>query len=75
MSRNLLHKTKLTDFQKYLDQRLIKWQLGTVDYQVMRVTWKGMVYAIYSRDHMPEHYTVDRRIDWLVKEFIEYAKT
>ena len=71
MSRNLLHKSKIERFQIWLATMKIEFRSVDIDYQVMQIKWKNQWMSVFYRDHMPEHYSVDRRLDPLVKMFID----
>lgn len=70
--RDLLHKSKLEDFKKYLDELEVPHRPGKGDWQVLQVCvdlygWR----VIHFRADMPEHLTVDERLVPLVKKFID----
>ena len=71
MSRNLLHKTKLEDFKKWLDTQGLEHRPARGDYQVLQVLvprsgWQ----VVYDRIAAPEHYTVPHPMERLVMRFI-----
>lgn len=68
--RNLLHITKLNSFILWLNKEGISHRPGRGAYQVLQVCKDGTNwYCIYERNHMPEHYSTDRRLDSLVRKF------
>lgn len=71
MSRNLLHKSKLEAFKQYLTERGIEHRQGRDFYQVLQVSLRGMWMCVFDRHTAPEHYTNDKRMDYLVREFIK----
>ena len=76
MSRNQLRVTQLERFKEYLDLRGVKHRPGRGIYEVLQVLHNsGQWTCVFRRDHMPEHYTVDRRMDQLVENFIAWSRT
>lgn len=72
MSRNLLHKSTLTQFKEWLDRKHIQWREGKGEFQVMQVAWpEGQTNCVYDRIEAPEHYTVTRPMAPLVRRFIQ----
>lgn len=70
VSRNQLHVTKLEDFKEWLTSQGIQHRQAKGDWQVLQVAIGGGQWAgVYCRLDMPEHYTVDRRLDGLVRKF------
>lgn len=71
MSRNLLHKSKLEAFKAWLVEQDVPFRTGKGEWQELQVRLpNSTVYAaLYSRADMPEHLTVDRRLDSLVARF------
>lgn len=75
MSRNLLHKTKLEAFKVWLDGQGILHRPGRGHFEVLQVqVTKPFWCCVFSRLEMPEHYTVDRRLDHTVRQFITEEK-
>lgn len=71
MSRNLLHKTKLSDFKVWLDMQSTQHRPARGDYQVLQVLTKnGQWQCIFDRIAAPEHYTVASPLEPLVRQFI-----
>jgi hypothetical protein len=77
MARNLLHKSKLDAFKAWLDTQGIQHRPPRGDYQVLQVqvtapNW----FCVFDRDNSAarEHYTVDHRLEPLVRQFIRYTK-
>ena len=76
MSRNLLHISKLDAFKAWMDASGIEWRPARGEYQVLQVEMlKGGWACIYWREKMPEHYTVDVRIEPLVQRFIQAERS
>lgn len=69
MSKNLLHKTKLGEFEKWLTERGVQHRKTTGEWQVLQVRVGRDWLSVYERAHMSEHFSVDRRMDRLVEEF------
>lgn len=83
MSRNLLHKTKLDAFKAWLDAHPnLEWRNTEGQgngYCVMQVRsksggWNKAWLGVYRRDHMPQHYTVDCRLEATVRPFLASAR-
>lgn len=75
MSRNLLHVSHLPSFQEFLIRNSIPFRPGRGNFQVLQIQLEdGQWACIYSRLEMPEHYSVDRRLDHLVKSYIKVMK-
>lgn len=75
MSRCLLHVNKLNKFLAWLDKEKIEHREGKGDYQIRQICKDGKHWNnIYLRDNMPEHYTVDRHLESLVRKFIRESK-
>lgn len=76
MSRNLFHRNHLEEFKVYLDAHTIPHRPGRGPYQVLQVqTRNGQWQCVFSRDHMPEHYTVAHPLERLVVQFIRDRKS
>lgn len=72
MSRNLLHVSKLDSFKAWMDASGIEWRPARGDYQVLQIEMlRGGWACVYWRAKMPEHFTVDVRIEPLVRRFIQ----
>ena len=72
MSRNLLHKGKLRDFQQWLDKKHIQHREGRGHFQVLQVSLPGNQWGVvYDRITAPEHYTVTAPMESLVRRFIQ----
>lgn len=72
MSRNLLHKSMLSQFKDWLDRKRIQRREGKGEFQVMQVAWPdGQWNCVYDRIDAPEHYTVTRPMEPLVRRFIQ----
>lgn len=71
MSRCLLHLSHLEDFKAWLDAQGVGHRPGRDFYQVLQVQVPGGWACIYQRNHMPEHYTVESRLEGLVRRFIK----
>ena len=75
MSRNLLHKSKLEEFKLWLAAHSIVHRPGRVDFQVLQIhTKNGQWQCIFYRIEAPEHFTVARPIEQLVRRFIRETK-
>ena len=72
MSRNLLHKSALPQFKDWLTSKHIEWREGRGAFQVMQVALPGGQWGVvYDRIEAPEHYTVTRPMEPLVRRFIQ----
>jgi len=75
MSRNLLHKTKLEPFKAWLTSQGIQHRPPRGDYDVLQVQWKAPDwFCVFDRHTAPEHYTVDSRMEPLVRRFIRETR-
>lgn len=75
MSRNTLHLSHLEAFKQFLIDEFIAFRPGRGDFQVLQIKMPDNQWAcLYSRLDMPEHYTVDKRLDGLVGKFIAHRK-
>ena len=76
MSRNRLHLSHLESFKQFLVDNFVAFRPGKGDFQVLQIELPdGQWACVYSRLHMPEHYTVDRRLDNLVSKFIKAKRS
>lgn len=74
--RNQLHVTKLEDFKAWLDTKGIPHRPGRGTWQVLQVCKDGRHWnCVYSRLDMKEHFTTDRHLDSLVREFAISRRT
>jgi len=75
MSRNTLHLSHLESFKQFLIDEFVAFRPGKGDFQTLQIQLPdGQWACIYSRLDMPEHYTVDRRLENLVHRFIRAKK-
>jgi hypothetical protein len=75
MIRCLLHKSKLTSFVQWCALNDIEARPPRGEYQVLQVRLKdGQWACVYDRAVAPEHYTVDRRIESVVRQFIRSTR-
>ena len=75
MSINTLHLSHLEPFKQFLIDEFVAFRPGKGDFQVLQIQLPdGQWACIYSRLDMPEHYTVDRRLENLVHRFIKAKK-
>lgn len=75
MSRNLLHISKLEALKSWLIDKGYKVRPGRGDWQILQVCIdKEQWCCIFERLDMLEHFTVDHRLDGVVKEFIKESK-
>jgi hypothetical protein len=76
MSRNLLHKSRVPEFLAWCEAKGIQTRTVTFSYQVAQIQPKGskVWMSVYYRDHMPEHVTVDSRLEALVRNFIRSTR-
>ena len=76
MSRNLLHKTKLEPFKAWLSAQGIQHRPARGDYQVLQVQVSAPHwFCVFDGTAAPEHYTVDTRMEPLVRRFIRSTKS
>lgn len=75
MSRNLLHKAKVQDFEAWLTKQGYDTRPGRDCWQLLQVKLSDTVWAcVFSRIDMKEHVTVDHRLESLVRKFIKEVK-
>lgn len=75
MSRSLLHKSKLPEFKAWLDRAGIAHRPPRGDYEVLQVQAKAPAwFCVFDRDDATEHYTVDWRLEGVVRRFIRSCK-
>ena len=75
MSRNLLHKTKLGEFINWCGTQGIPTRPGKGEYEMVQVNVRGRWFKVYRRDATwGEHYTVERRLEATVHQFINSQK-
>jgi hypothetical protein len=74
MSRNILHKSRLPAFIKWLDAKGIAHRPPRGDYQVLQILVGTDWCCIFDRIVAPEHYTNDRRLDNLIRRFIKETR-
>ena len=71
MSRNIFHITHLNAFIAWLDEHGIQHRPGRGQFQVLQVSLNSRDwFCIYERHSSTEHYTVDHRIERMVRKFI-----
>jgi hypothetical protein len=74
-NRCTLHINKLEDFKVWLTKRSIKFREGKGFYQVLQVETLNYGYqCIFSRQDMPEHYSVQDKLMPLVHKFLRESK-
>jgi hypothetical protein len=62
----------LPQFKDWLDRKRIQRREGKGEFQVMQVAWPdGQWNCVYDRIDAPEHYTVTRPMEPLVRRFIQ----
>jgi hypothetical protein len=76
MSRNLLHFNKLEDFKGYCKSLCVEVRESLHDFGVIDIKPPNskIWFTVYKKLDAREHYTVDRRIESLVRKFIEVRK-
>lgn len=78
MSRNLLHKSKLEPFKEWLTTQGLPHRPPRGDYDVLQVLVlhkEALLWmCVFDRHTAPEHYTVDSRMEPLVRRFIKEQK-
>jgi hypothetical protein len=71
-NRCLLHKTKLRSFIAWLTANGIPHRHGKDAWQVLQVRIAdGNFAGVYSKADMPEHYSIESRLEPVVRQFIE----
>ena len=74
-ARNLLHKSKLEEFKRWLQTQGIAYRDGKGDYQVIQVEHPEHGYlVIYEKLDSKEHYSVPWKLTPIVIAFIEGKK-
>lgn len=69
--RHLLHKNKVEDFKRYLDEIGVTHRPGRGDYEILQVYRNdGQWFKLYSRHNMPEHVTVQGPLCPLVRSYL-----
>lgn len=72
MSRNLLHKGQLQPFMEWLEKKHIHHRPGRGEFQVLQVELQGGQWGVvYDRLRAPEHYTVTRPMEMLVRRYVQ----
>lgn len=76
MSRNLLHRTKFNQFKDWLRVKGYEYRNPRGEFELIQIRIPGlnMWACVFDRVNVPEHYTVDRRLDPVVRAFIESTK-
>ena len=69
-----MHVSKLEQLKKWLDDNKIMHRPTSAAYQVLQVKVGNDWLSIYRRDEMQEHYSVDFRLDGLIRRFIRSQK-
>lgn len=76
MSRNLLHVSKLDEFQAWLTKVGVEHRPGRGEYEVLQVkTKKGTWQCVFRRHEMTEHFTVAYPLEPIVRRFINDNRT
>lgn len=76
MSRKLLHKTRLEPFKVWLTSQGIQHRTPRGTYEALQVQARPPAwFCIFDRHTSPEHYTVDARMEPLVRRFIQETRT
>lgn len=70
-AKHTLHLSHLEPFKDWISNRGGAWRLGKGEYQVIQVLTDRGWAPVYSKDHMPEHYSVDPRLLPLVRDFLD----
>lgn len=74
-NRCLLHKSKLSQFIQWMIDNGIPYRYGKGAYQVLLVKIKdGNFAGIYEKNKMPEHYSIESRLEYIVRDFIKDRK-
>lgn len=75
MSRCLLHKGQLQAFVEWLDKKRIQHRTGRGEFQILQVELEGNQWGVvYDRLDAPEHYTVTKPMEVLVRRFVQARK-
>jgi hypothetical protein len=75
MKRSTLHINHLEPFKEWLVRQGIAYRPGKGNYQVLQVnTPEHGFQVIFSREDMPEHYTVAGKLLPLVMQFLNERK-
>ncbi len=74
-NRNTLHVKKLDAFKHWLDENGFAYRAGKGEYQVLQVqTDRDGWQVIFRRNDMPEHYSVNDKLMYLVQRFLGDSK-
>jgi hypothetical protein len=80
MSKCLLHKSKLEDFKRWMDEHHIEHRPGKGSFQVLQVKIrnkrKNVIewQCVFDRLEAPEHYTVAWPLEGTVRKFINDSR-
>lgn len=75
-NRSILHKTKLEDFKKWCSANLISTRPGKGAFQVLQVCDPVFGWgAIYDRIEAKEHYTADKKSEYMVLRFVRSQRS
>lgn len=73
--RCTLHVTKLEAFKEWLNDNGMAYRPGKGPFQALQVqTATSGWQVIYSRNDMPEHYTIGDKLTPLVRRFLNESK-
>jgi len=73
--RALLHKNHLDEFISWLDIKGISHRPGKGAYQVLQVLTRDGWSVVFSRNNMPEHYSLNESLVPTVKDFIRARRS
>lgn len=75
VNRSVLHKSKLSDFTKWLDKEHISWDWGQAQFEVLRIYKTGKPPLILYKKHEPTaHVSVPEKAMHFVYKFLREAK-
>jgi hypothetical protein len=67
--------SKVEEFRAWLADKGLEIEAGTSPYMVFRVFNEGTWMGVWFRDRGKEHFTVDKRMDYLVVDYIRERET
>jgi len=73
-NKRMLNKSKLEEFKKHLDDHGIGYRPGKGPYQVLQVLTKKGFKCIFTKDSMPDHYTIQDELVPIVDRFLEISR-
>ena len=70
ISKNLLHISKLDDFEHFLDKLGIFSESGRIEFEALRIRIGKVWYSVYEPNKGGDHYHTDIELDSLLRMFV-----